>query len=143
GGCGRPGESAQARPRPALRPAVDRSAYDREYRARWSCRPCGDRRLDHRRGGRSGHRGRRSRRHFHDWRTRGRGPMSEAPRPLSIYIIAGEESGDALGAALARALGAATGGAVKLAGVGGRAMAAAGIESSFSIDDLSIVGLTT
>lgn len=69
--------------------------------------------------------------------------MSEAPRPLSIYIIAGEESGDALGAALARALGAATGGAVKLAGVGGRAMAAAGIESSFSIDDLSIVGLTT
>lgn len=69
--------------------------------------------------------------------------MNEAPRPLSIYIIAGEESGDALGAALARALGAATDGAVKLAGVGGRAMAAAGIESPFSIDDLSIVGLTT
>jgi lipid-A-disaccharide synthase len=68
--------------------------------------------------------------------------MSEAPRPLSIYIIAGEESGDALGAALARALSEQTGGAVKLAGVGGRAMAAAGIESPFPIDDLSVVGLT-
>jgi lipid-A-disaccharide synthase len=68
--------------------------------------------------------------------------MSEAPRPLSIFIIAGEESGDALGAALARALSEQTGGAVKLAGVGGRAMAAAGIESPFPIDDLSIVGLT-
>ncbi|HUC50529.1 MAG TPA: lipid-A-disaccharide synthase [Xanthobacteraceae bacterium] len=67
--------------------------------------------------------------------------MSEAPRPLSIYIIAGEESGDALGAALARALSAQTAGTVKLAGVGGRAMAAAGIESPFPIDDLSIVGL--
>ena len=68
--------------------------------------------------------------------------MSKAPRPLSIYIIAGEESGDALGAALARALSEQTGGAVQLAGVGGRAMAAAGIESPFPIDDLSIVGLT-
>lgn len=68
--------------------------------------------------------------------------MSEQSRPLSIYIIAGEESGDALGAALARALSAQTGGAVKLAGVGGRAMAAAGIASPFPIDDLSIVGLT-
>jgi lipid-A-disaccharide synthase len=68
--------------------------------------------------------------------------MNEPSRPLSIYIIAGEESGDALGAALARALAAQTGGAVKLAGVGGRAMAAAGIESPFPIDDLSIVGLT-
>jgi lipid-A-disaccharide synthase len=68
--------------------------------------------------------------------------MSEQSRAPSIYIIAGEESGDALGAALARALAAQTGGAVKLAGVGGRAMAAAGIESPFPIDDLSIVGLT-
>jgi len=63
-----------------------------------------------------------------------------APAP-SVYIIAGEESGDALGAALARALVTQTGGAVQLAGVGGRAMAAQGIVSPFSIDDLSIVGL--
>jgi len=69
--------------------------------------------------------------------------MSEAPqaRPLSIYLVAGEESGDALGGALARALTARAGDGVKLAGVGGRAMAAAGIVSPFAIDDLSIIGI--
>jgi lipid-A-disaccharide synthase len=67
--------------------------------------------------------------------------MSDLSRPLSIYIIAGEESGDALGAALARALREAAGN-VTLAGIGGRAMAAAGIVSPFPIDDLAIVGLT-
>jgi lipid-A-disaccharide synthase len=68
--------------------------------------------------------------------------MTEPSRPLSIYVIAGEESGDALGAALARALTKEVGGALRLAGVGGRAMAAAGIASPFPIDDLAIVGLT-
>jgi lipid-A-disaccharide synthase len=67
--------------------------------------------------------------------------MTQASRPLSIYIIAGEESGDALGATLARAL-IEHDGALKLAGIGGRAMAAAGIASPFPIDDLAIVGLT-
>jgi lipid-A-disaccharide synthase len=47
-----------------------------------------------------------------------------------------------LGAALARALVARTGGAVRLAGVGGRGMAAAGIVSPFPIDQLSIIGVT-
>jgi lipid-A-disaccharide synthase len=71
-------------------------------------------------------------------------PLSHAAnaRPLSIYIIAAEESGDALGAALARALRAHEDGALKLAGIGGRAMAAAGIASPFPIDELSIIGLT-
>ena len=64
------------------------------------------------------------------------------PRPLSIYLVAAEESGDALGASLARALVAREGSALKLAGVGGRAMAAAGISSPFAIDDLSIIGFT-
>ena len=64
------------------------------------------------------------------------------PRPLSIYIVAAEESGDALGASLARALLAQGGGAVKLSGVGGRAMAAAGIASPFPIEELSIIGLS-
>jgi lipid-A-disaccharide synthase len=68
--------------------------------------------------------------------------MTGSARVPSIYIIAGEESGDALGAALARALVTQTGGAVQLAGVGGRAMAAQGIVSPFPIDDLSVVGLT-
>jgi len=68
--------------------------------------------------------------------------MTQPSRPPSIYIIAGEESGDALGAALARALKQQTDGAVQLTGIGGRAMTAAGIASPFPIDDLSIVGLT-
>lgn len=56
------------------------------------------------------------------------------PRPLSAYLVAAEESGDALGAALARALRAAAGSALTLAGVGGRAMAAEGVVSPFPID---------
>jgi len=65
-----------------------------------------------------------------------------SPQPLSIHLVAAEESGDVLGATLARALVARTGGAIQLAGVGGRAMAAAGISSPFPIDDLSIIGVT-
>ena len=64
------------------------------------------------------------------------------PRPLLIYLVAGEESGDALGAALARALRQGAGGEIALAGVGGRAMTAAGIVSPYTIDDLSIIGLS-
>jgi lipid-A-disaccharide synthase len=63
------------------------------------------------------------------------------PRALSLYIVAAEESGDALGAALVRALKARHGGALTLNGVGGRAMAAAGIISPFAIDELSIMGI--
>jgi lipid-A-disaccharide synthase len=70
--------------------------------------------------------------------------MMHAPQPrsLAIELIAAEESGDALGAALARALVEREGTALKLSGVGGRAMAAAGITSPFPIDDLSIIGVT-
>jgi lipid-A-disaccharide synthase len=69
-------------------------------------------------------------------------PQPARSRPLSIYIIAAEESGDALGAALARALVAREGGSLTLAGIGGRGMAAAGMASPFAIDDLSIIGLS-
>ena len=62
--------------------------------------------------------------------------------PLSIFIVAAEASGDALGAALARALRKAQADGVQLSGVGGHAMAAAGIESPFPIDELAIIGLT-
>jgi lipid-A-disaccharide synthase len=68
---------------------------------------------------------------------------SSISRPISIFIIAAEESGDALGAALANALRKREGDALKLSGIGGRAMAAAGIRSLFPIDDLSIFGLMT
>ncbi len=64
------------------------------------------------------------------------------PKPLSIYIVAAEESGDVLGASLANTLRAREGQALKLEGVGGRAMAAAGIKSAFSVDELSIIGFT-
>ena len=66
----------------------------------------------------------------------------QEPRPLSIYLVAAEESGDALGAALVRALRRDTGGALVLAGVGGRAMAAEGVVSPFPTDDLAIVGVS-
>lgn len=62
-------------------------------------------------------------------------------KPLAIAIVAAEESGDALGAALARSLVTAEGN-VQLSGVGGSAMAGAGIASPFPIDQLSIIGLT-
>jgi lipid-A-disaccharide synthase len=62
-------------------------------------------------------------------------------KPLSLYIVAAEESGDALGAALVRALQARNGGALIFNGVGGRAMAAAGVISPFAIDELSIMGI--
>jgi lipid-A-disaccharide synthase len=62
-------------------------------------------------------------------------------RPISLYIVAAEESGDALGAALVRALKARLGDALTFNGVGGRAMAAAGIISPFAIDELSIMGI--
>jgi len=69
-------------------------------------------------------------------------PQPSPSRPLSICIVAAEESGDALGAALARALIQREADAVKISGVGGHAMAAAGIVSPFAIDELSIIGLT-
>jgi lipid-A-disaccharide synthase len=65
------------------------------------------------------------------------------PRPLSIFIIAAEESGDALGGALAQALREREGNGLKLSGIGGRSMAAAGIASPFPIDELAIFGLST
>jgi lipid-A-disaccharide synthase len=62
-------------------------------------------------------------------------------RPLSLYIVAAEESGDALGAALVRALQARHGGTLTFNGVGGRAMAAAGVIGPFAIEELSIMGI--
>jgi lipid-A-disaccharide synthase len=59
----------------------------------------------------------------------------------TIFLIATEESGDRLGASLMRELRARLGGAVRFEGVGGRAMAEAGLVSRFPIEELSIVGL--
>jgi lipid-A-disaccharide synthase len=65
-----------------------------------------------------------------------------SPPPRLIYLVAAEESGDALGASLARTLRALEGSDLSLRGVGGHAMAAVGVPSLFPIDELSIFGLT-
>ncbi len=61
---------------------------------------------------------------------------------LEVFLVAGEESGDRLGAALMRALRERTGGDVRFVGVGGREMAAEGVASLYSIDDLPIIGFS-
>ena len=63
-------------------------------------------------------------------------------RMLDVFLVAGEESGDHLGAALMRALREQTDGQVRFAGVGGREMAAEGVTSLYSIDDLPIIGFS-
>jgi lipid-A-disaccharide synthase len=67
-------------------------------------------------------------------------PDNPATRPLDIFMVAGEESGDRLGAALMRSLKERRGDTVQFSGVGGREMAAEGITSLYSIDDLSLIG---
>jgi lipid-A-disaccharide synthase len=63
--------------------------------------------------------------------------MSAAPH---VYIVAGEESGDRLGAALIGALRAEAQDAVRVSGIGGAHMAAAGVASPFPLGDLAIMG---
>jgi lipid-A-disaccharide synthase len=65
-----------------------------------------------------------------------------APGGIHLFLVAGEESGDQLGAALMRALRARTGGRVRFTGVGGREMTREGIASLYPIDDLPIIGFT-
>jgi lipid-A-disaccharide synthase len=67
--------------------------------------------------------------------------MVRARRSLHIMVVAGEASGDALGAGLMAALHAATGGAVRFTGVGGAAMEARGLASLFPMQELSLMGI--
>ncbi|MBM3525462.1 MAG: lipid-A-disaccharide synthase, partial [Alphaproteobacteria bacterium] len=62
--------------------------------------------------------------------------MSAAPL---VYVVAGEPSGDVLGARLVEALRRARPG-IAIAGVGGEHMAAAGVRSLFPIEDLAVMG---
>lgn len=61
--------------------------------------------------------------------------------PPLVFLVAGEPSGDALGARLMAALKARTGGAVRFAGIGGEGMAAQGLDSLFPMSELSVMGL--
>ena len=61
-------------------------------------------------------------------------------KPL-VFLVAGEPSGDSLGAELMKGLFAETGGAIDFVGVGGPEMEAQGLVSSFPMSDLSVMGL--
>lgn len=61
---------------------------------------------------------------------------------LTIYLIAGEPSGDLLGSRLMRALKKQMGSGVAFMGVGGETMEREGLNSLFDISDLSVMGLT-
>ncbi|MFG5119017.1 lipid-A-disaccharide synthase [Methylorubrum sp. POS3] len=57
-----------------------------------------------------------------------------------IWLVAGEDSGDQLGAKLIRALRGLSPAPLTLGGVGGEAMAAEGFGSLFPIDDVAVMG---
>ncbi len=64
-----------------------------------------------------------------------------ATRPFRVALVAGEASGDFLGAGLIRALRERLPD-VEFRGVGGEEMRAAGLETLFPMDKLSVMGLT-
>jgi lipid-A-disaccharide synthase len=63
-----------------------------------------------------------------------------AERPLRIFIVAGEHSGDALGAKLMAALGQLRPGGIEYRGVGGELMEAQGLASLFPMADVAVMG---
>ncbi len=60
---------------------------------------------------------------------------------LSVYVIAGEASGDALGSRLMQALRNGAEGEVVFQGVGGTAMTGQGLKSLFEMSEISLMGL--
>lgn len=64
-----------------------------------------------------------------------------AARPLRIAVVAGEESGDLLGADIIRAL-RADGCDVELRGVGGRHLEELGLKSLFDAQEVALMGLS-
>jgi lipid-A-disaccharide synthase len=65
-------------------------------------------------------------------------PQSRPPR---IMLVAGEPSGDALGGQLIKGLQSVVEGGAEIIGVGGPQMRNAGLQSLFSLDDTSVMGL--
>ncbi|NKN36473.1 lipid-A-disaccharide synthase [Agrobacterium sp. a22-2] len=63
-------------------------------------------------------------------------------RALKVAVIAGEVSGDLLGADLIAALKAQSGRDIDLVGVGGEALQAQGLHSLFDFSELSVMGIT-
>ncbi|MBA4782188.1 MAG: lipid-A-disaccharide synthase [Rhizobiales bacterium] len=63
-------------------------------------------------------------------------------RLRKVFIIAGEVSGDALGAKLMEAMRARLGNKVSFEGVGGEAMAGEGLTSLFDMHDIAVMGFS-
>ncbi len=68
---------------------------------------------------------------------------TRAGRPLTISLVAGEESGDQLGSALMQALSRQLGDNLRFHGLGGPRMAAAGLPNEFGMGEIAIIGFTT
>jgi lipid-A-disaccharide synthase len=67
--------------------------------------------------------------------------MRDAARaPLHLFIVAGEPSGDALGAPLMAALRRELAGKVRFSGVGGEGMRVEGLDSLFPQSDIALMG---
>ncbi len=67
-------------------------------------------------------------------------PRETAPARMKVFLIAGEESGDRLGAGLIRALRGFVP-SISIAGVGGEAMAQEGLTSLFPMADIAVMGV--
>lgn len=67
--------------------------------------------------------------------------MSTTSRPLKIAIVAGEESGDLLGADLIDALREQTDRLVDIVGVGGDHLADRGLKTFFDPHEIALMGL--
>jgi lipid-A-disaccharide synthase len=63
-----------------------------------------------------------------------------AAAPLHVFVVAGEVSGDRLGAPLMAALKVRTNGNIRFSGVGGTEMARQGLQSLFPIDATAVMG---
>lgn len=63
------------------------------------------------------------------------------PKPLHVYIIAGEASGDQLGAEAMRSVKRTFGSHVRFSGIGGALMAEEGLHSLFPMEELSLMGI--
>ncbi|MFT7570990.1 MAG: lipid-A-disaccharide synthase [Paracoccaceae bacterium] len=67
--------------------------------------------------------------------------MSNNEEAPLIWLIAGEPSGDLIGARLIEALNKRAGGHFRITGIGGEAMESAGLQSRFPISDIAVMGL--
>ncbi len=82
-----------------------------------------------------------------DWRGGAEGGGHSASGPdgtfeggLTVFIVAGEHSGDALGAELMAELNARLGDRIRYLGVGGSGMARHGLVSQFPLSDVAVMG---